>query len=482
MNNKCQIFTPRPYVSQMLDAIDYKGAQILGKYILENSCGEGNILLEIVKRYIEEAQNFNYSTQEIKDDLSKYILGFEIDQRVREVCIKNLNNEIERYGIKNVKWQIENKDYLKCKINKKIDFIVGNPPYIMYQDLDLIDREFLRGNFLSCSKGKFDYCYAFIEKSIKELSITGEMAYLVPSSIFKNVFGKELRKVIKNSLVKIFDYKERTVFEKALTSPAIICLNNKIKVNTINYYDVDNHEVHLIDKKSLGDKWFFSYKESSEDSTTSKKFGDYFRVSNSVATLLNSVYIINKKDIEEEEEHIIKIKDFTIEKDVLRPAASPRSYSLQREEYIIFPYTYKDGCLKKFEEEEFKLKYPGAYKYLFYYASQLNQRKSDKSAKWFEYGRTQALSHINQEKILISSVITNEVKFYRIAKNTIPYSGFYIIPISGKSLDEAEEIMRSEKFLSYLSIRGINAHGKSLRFSVYDILNYPLNDTTLEKG
>lgn len=466
----------------MLDAIDYKGANVLGKYVLENSCGEGNILIEIVKRYIEAAQNFNYSTQEIKEDLGKYILGFEIDQRVREVCIKKLNNEIERYGIKNVKWQIENKDYLKCEINKEIEFVVGNPPYIMYQDLNLNDRTFLRENFLSCSIGKFDYCYAFIEKSIKDLSVNGRMVYLVPNSIFKNVFGKELRKVIKNSLEKIFDYKERAVFEKALTSPAIICLNNKIKVDTINYFDVDNHEVHLINKENLGDKWLFSCNESNENSITSKKFGDYFRVSNSVATLLNSVYIINKEDIEEEKEHFIKIKDFTIEKDVLRPAASPRSYSLQREEYIIFPYTYKDGCLKRFEEEEFKLKYPGAYKYLFNYASQLNQRKSDKSAKWFEYGRSQALSHINQEKILISSVITNEVKSYRIDKNTIPYSGFYIIPINGKSLNEAEEILRSENFLSYLSIRGINAHGKSLRFSVYDILNYPINDTNLEKG
>ncbi|MCY7789383.1 Eco57I restriction-modification methylase domain-containing protein [Bacillus haynesii] len=475
MKYKCQIFTPGEYVEKMLDSIDYVGEQVLGKYILENSCGEGNILIKIVKRYIEAAKSLRYSKQRIKKDLEKYILGYEIDKKVRNKCITNLNNEVKKYGISQVKWNIRDEDYLKHPIEEKVNFVVGNPPYVMYQNLELNERKFLKKNFLSCSKGKFDYCYAFIEKSIRELNVNGRMAYIVPNSIFKNVFGKELRDIMKSSLETIYDYKQSVVFDKVLTSPAIICLNNIKRKTFITYHDVDNQEIYQIEKSTLGDKWLFSPCEADTNSVSSKKFGDFFRVSNSVATLLNSAYVISKKDILKEDKHYIELNGFRIEKDVLRFAASPRSYSINREEYIIFPYDYSNGKLVKFEEEEFKVKYPGAYNYLLSYSMQLKLRKSDKSSKWFEYGRSQALLHLNQEKILLSSVVTNEVNTYRLDKDTIPYSGFFIIPIANMSLDEADKILKSEKFFTYLSLRGINANGKSLRFSVNDIMNYSIN-------
>lgn len=52
--DKCQIFTPENYVKELLDSVGYC-KDILDKTILENSCVDGNILVEIVKRYIKEA-------------------------------------------------------------------------------------------------------------------------------------------------------------------------------------------------------------------------------------------------------------------------------------------------------------------------------------------------------------------------------------------------------------------------------------------
>ncbi|MFS0673658.1 Eco57I restriction-modification methylase domain-containing protein [Ornithinibacillus sp. 179-J 7C1 HS] len=475
MNSKCQIFTPTPYVKKMLDAIGYEGEEILGKYILENSCGEGNILIEIVIRYIEASISLHHSIQKIKNDLEEYILGFEIDRNIIDICINNLNREVRKYGIKDVKWKIYNVDYLKYDLQQKVDFVVGNPPYIMYQELETEVRKFIRNNFSTCFYGKFDYCYAFIEKSIKELNINGRMSYIVPNSLFKNVFGKDIRNLMKDRLERIYDYKESFVFGKdILTSPAILCLINNNPENILIYYDVDNKKEIIIDKTLLQDKWYFSAGVSINENTNSKKFGDYFKVSNSVATLLNEVFIIDKRNILSESNHYIEIEGFYLEKGVLRSAASPRSYSLNREEYIIFPYIYLNGNLERYSEEEFKSNFPGVYAYLANAYKKLNDRKSDKSAKWFEYGRSQALQYLNQEKLMISSVITNEVKVYQLDKDIIPYSGFYIIPLAEKSLDEAVNILTSKDFYSYLSLRGINANGKSLRFSVNDILDFPL--------
>jgi len=43
MNKKCQVFTPSDYVEKLLDSVGYKRG-LYGKRILENSCGDGNIL------------------------------------------------------------------------------------------------------------------------------------------------------------------------------------------------------------------------------------------------------------------------------------------------------------------------------------------------------------------------------------------------------------------------------------------------------
>lgn len=56
---KFQVFTPSQYVEQMLDEVGYQGVGILKKTFLENSVGEGNILLTAVKRYIVVAKKEN---------------------------------------------------------------------------------------------------------------------------------------------------------------------------------------------------------------------------------------------------------------------------------------------------------------------------------------------------------------------------------------------------------------------------------------
>ena len=44
---KCQIFTPKKTVAYMLDQIGYT-EQVFGKRIVDNSCGNGQILIEVV--------------------------------------------------------------------------------------------------------------------------------------------------------------------------------------------------------------------------------------------------------------------------------------------------------------------------------------------------------------------------------------------------------------------------------------------------
>lgn len=156
MNKKCQIFTPDGYVKKLLDCIQYC-ENIYDKNILENSCGDGNILAVIAERYIDDAKAHGLSNQQIKKGLSKHICGVEIDPEQYKKCLQKLNSLAKKRGINGVRWNIVNEDYLKWECDRKFEFIVGNPPYITYQELDEENRDYVRKNFSTCEKGKFDY-------------------------------------------------------------------------------------------------------------------------------------------------------------------------------------------------------------------------------------------------------------------------------------------------------------------------------------
>lgn len=466
IDTKCQIFTPPNYVKKLLDLVGYSN-NILGKKILENSCGDGNILIQIVKRYILEALNQKYSFDEIKEGLENNIYGFEIDQTQYQKCIDNLNLITLEYGIFDVEWKIYNIDYLKSQLNIKFDFIVGNPPYRSYVDLQLSERNFIRENFETCKYGKFDYCYAFIEKSINSLSSEGKMSYLIPSGIYKTVFGKKLREFIKPYVVKILDYTKEKIFNNALVKTSIVVLDKTIKDRKIYYFDVStNHQVSL-EKNNMTEKWVFS----NDFNIGEKKFGDYFQVSYAPATLLNEAYIINEKALIETNNHF-EFENAIIEKDMLFPAAAPRSVRFGKSKKIIFPYKYENGKLLRFQEKEFQNQYPGTFLYLTKFKDKLKKRKTNANAKWYEYGRNQSLAKIKCKKLLISTIITDKVYVHLLEENCIPYSGMFVtLKKSNKEYDLkfAKALLESEKFMIYLRKIASNVSGSSLKITSRDI-------------
>lgn len=469
MNNKCQVFTPANYVKELLDSVGYI-ENLYGKRILENSCGDGNILVEIVQRYIDDCRKQGFSRARIKFGLERDIYGVEIDKVQYDKCREKLDKVSRRNGINSVNWNIQNKDYLKWNNAKKFQYIVGNPPYITYHDLNENVRDEVKKQFKTCKKGKFDYCYAFIEKSIDSLTTDGKMSYLIPSSIFKTVFGANLRNYMKPYICEIKDYTQEKVFDNALVKSAIMVLAKNRKQNTLHYKDMTLKTIIDISVDSLTEKWFFT----NNILNGTLRFGDYFKVSHVVATLLNEAYVIKEEEYEETEEGFL-CRGHNIEREIVRDTATPRSLFNEKVEKIIFPYEYQTGNLQKFEEDFFETNFPNATAYLNEFREKLDNRKKDDSAKWFEYGRSQALSGLNCQKLLISTVITDDVKVYTLERDCIPYAGMYIVPKEGNveyTLDDAIVILMSREFKQYVMDVGIHISGSSLRITSKDIEEY----------
>lgn len=466
MDKRCQQFTPEDIAENMLDVLGYSD-NLYGKKILENSCGKGDILKIIVERYIQDGKRRKYSEQKIKYGLENDIYGAEIKKETFDKCINVLNNVAAKYSIKNVSWNIKNSDILKNPFKISFDYIIGNPPYISYKNLDVKTREFIKSNFNSCKKGKPDYCYAFIESSVDNLKAGGRMIYLIPCSIFKNVFAEELRKMIKEHIISVFDYPNIKIFKDAITSSSIMLLEKNSTNKNIDYTNVTTGNQILINKITLGKKWIF---DNSEIQGGGILFEEMFNASMVIATQCNSVYVIDDQ----------KRQELEIESDILRIAVSPRNKAYPQKEYIIFPYQFVKNKLKHYSEDEFKKRFPHTYDYLNNNREKLDARKADKSAKWFEYGRSQAIQHMNKPKLLVSIVATEKVSTYMLSRHEIPYAGIYITAKDGYDLKTARDIIQSQSFYEYIHKIGTSASGKSVRITAKDINSFRISDERIK--
>lgn len=466
MNKKCQVFTPKNYVEKLLDSIGYT-RDLYGKTILENSCGDGNILSVIVQRYIDDCKKKGVSRTKIRNGLSKDVYGVEIDPEQYEKCINKLNEIVKNNNVFPVKWNIQNGDYLKINEDVKFDFIVGNPPYITYSELSKDDQVYLKDNFKSCKKGRFDYCYAFLEKSINSLSTEGRMAYLIPSSVYKTVFGQTIRDMMLPFVEEVIEHTQEKLFKDALVKSSILVINKAKPKPNIIYRDESVGTVVSLDPDLLEDKWTFVGRN-----TGTRRFGDYFKVSHAVATLCNEAFVLKEWHLDDNNNYVCG--GYVLEKTLVHDAISPKNMRNGRKEKIIFPYKYdKKHNLVRYDESEFKSTFSGIVEYLNQFREKLDERDSDLSAKWFEYGRSQAVNHLDCEKALISTIISNEVVVYRLSQSAIPYSGMYIRAITNQlTIDDAIDVLHSGAFLEYARTVGIPINGDSVRVTSKDIENY----------
>ena len=466
MNEK--IKTPEAYVKRMLDEAGYIH-DIYGKKVLENSCGDGQILCEIIERYMQNAIQKGIDPEELKESLQHNIRGYEIDQKQINLCRRKLDLLASNYGLQNVKWDLRQEDYLKSEC-EQFDYIFSNPPYITYHDLTEQQRKNLKDSFKSCKEGRFDYYYAFIEKSISELKQKGIMVFLIPFSLFRNRYAEQLRCMLLPGLEKIIDLQGKNIFPGVLISAAIIKYTCEKKDQKVTYLCESKGKVTTLNESQLTGKWFFECSKGEK-----RRFGDDFIIKNSIATLYNNAYLFESQ--KEDEKYYLIDEQFKIEKEIAYPAISVMSRKYRKKLMIIVPYSLYEGGYRSFSKDEFESKFPEATKYLKQKNDELSKRSMDKNAAWFEYGRTQALSSVIGEKLVISMVATNQYHVLYARENEIPYAGYFVKAKDEQkvSLSQAKSILESAEFYQYICEHGTPTTKNSYRIAVQEIRNYPID-------
>lgn len=456
-----RIYTPLYIVENILDLSGYCGNTILKKHVIDNSCGDGAFLCEIVRRYCYEALKVNMPLAELASDLETYIHGIEIDVHERNKCIENINTVISRFEIVNINWDVLCDDALSNhKYDGKMDYVLGNPPYVRVHNLG--EKFNSIKNFYFSQEGMTDLFIVFYEIGIRMLSETGILGYITPSSFFNSLAGTTMRKELINKklLAKVVDLKHYQAFDA--TAYTTIIILDKSKANyDIDYYQFDekNKIPYYVDTLNVNDfyisgKYHFAKKEDLV--AISKIYSNYGKsdimVKNGYATLCDKVFI----------------NDFDFDSKFIIPVIKA-SKGIKTK--IFFPYT-DDGFL--LSEDEIKSDV-NMYAYLLEHKERLLQRSNEKDNNkyWYAFGRSQAINDTFKDKLAINSLIRdeNDFKFVDAPAGTGIYSGLYIISET-IPITEIKKALNSKEFISYVSLLGKYKSGRYYTFSSKDVKLY----------
>ena len=474
IKNNGRIYTPDFIVNNILDLSGYYGDFLLEKSVIDNSCGDGAFLVEIVKRYCTSfiIKNGNLKNKELKSDLEKYIHGIEIDIEETKKCVSRLSKEAKKFGLDEINWDIICGDTLTIdRFNGKMDFVVGNPPYVRVHNLAESYNEVKKFSF--CENGMTDLYIVFFEIGFKMLNKEGKMCLITPSSCLKSKAGKIFREYIlnKNNLSAIVDLEHFQPFDATTYTMITLLENNKIN-KTIEYYKYDTEnkkpkkeEILNYDDLFIDGKIFLSKKEDllllQDIENYNRKVLNKVPVKNGFATLADSIFIGG-----------LSFENFTI--NIIK--ASTGKWLK-----CFFPY---NNFGRPINLDEIK-KYTDIYEYLLENKSNLEDRSIEDKSQWHLFGRTQAINDVFKNKIAINTIIKdlNSIRIEFVPSGSGVYSGLYIL--SDYSVEEIKKIILNENFIKYIRLLKNYKSGGYYTFSSSDLqkfLTYKLRQKNHEQS
>jgi len=383
---------------------------------LDPSCGTGIFLIGLAEYY------FKKYGKSIKKTIQENIFGSDILEyniKRAKILLSILALENGEY-LEEEDFNLFTQDSLRSRWSSKFDVIVGNPPYVKYQDLSNENRAFLSKEWATIQNGTFNLYFAFFELGYQLLNTNGRLGYITPNNYFTSLAGKNLRAFfVENKCVnRIVDFSHKRVFD-AQTYTAITFLNKK-ENNSILYDRVNNDDTPLQFLANVNGspnkikdlnikKWRLLKSNEQKNIRIIESIGtpikELFDICVGIATLKDDVFFID--GAEDYEDYFIKTageNKFKIEKEVTRPVYKISNFKSQADiadnkRRIIFPYTIKSGSAKVIPESIFKVKYPECYNYLLSQKEVLEGRDKGKVkfSPFYVWGRTQGLTRIGKK-------------------------------------------------------------------------------------
>ena len=460
---------------------------------LDPSCGCGAFLIGLTEYY---KATFSKSVKSIvKENIyGSDILAYNIHRTKLLLTIYALqHNEI----LEESDFNLYNQDSLKADWKLSFDTVVGNPPYVKFQDLSDENREYLVKNWTTVEGGTFNLYFAFFELGYKLLKQTGRLGYITPNNYFTSLAGEAIRRFFqqKKCLTRIIDFTHKKVFD-AQTYTALTFLNKR-ENEAITFDRIkDGYTPQEFLPKSNGSpnylkdlnvkKWRLLKTDEQKNIQIIETIGipinKLFDICVGIATLKDEVFFIDGS--KENKNNYIKTTDkgtFEIEKEITKSVYKISDFKTQEEaeqntRKIICPYTIKGNVASPIPEAEFKKRFPKCYSYLLSEKEILLSR--DKGKVKFEpfyvWGRTQGLT--KRGKKILNPTFSQTPRFLLINEEeayfTNGYGTFFreqetdtlfadsVIPISKiENIEVVQKIFNSAIMHYYVSKTSVAIEG-----------------------
>ncbi len=462
-----QVFTPDFLVEAMLNYTFYVHGRILRKHVIDNSCGDGAFLCEVVYRYCSDYINTYNSTDGLKKELETFIHGIELDEIAYENCRYNLSSVAEKFGVEgDICWDIIHDNALKVtKFNGIMDFVVGNPPYVRVHNLEN-DYETVK-TFKFTQNGMTDLYLVFFELSFKMLNKKGKLCYITPSSWLSSLAAITMRSYImqNRTLAELIDLGHYQAFDNVTTYTMIAIFDMCHEKDNIDYYRYSpefKDRVHVdtlsYEEICIGSNFYVASHEKLlvMRAVKTAEVPRYVKVKNGFATLADKIFITN-----------VPFTSLTIP---IVKASTGKWY------HGFFPYNDKGMALSR----NVVFSFPEISSYLNENKSILLKGKSEEEKPdWYLYGRTQAIRDVFVKKYSINTIISTvaSIKLTEVPSGSGLYSGLYII--TNVPIRTLEKIIKCEDFIDYLKTLKNYKSGGYYTYNSKDLeqyLNYKLSD------
>lgn len=234
--NYGEVFTRRWVVEALLDLTGYETTEDLGaRCLLEPSCGSGAFLGPAVERLIESARTHGRELHTLGNAVRAYDLQADHVETSRQLCADLLNSA----GLDDTNaralaetW-VSPADFLLDALPEQteepsVDVVIGNPPYIRYDDLPEATAAAYRARW-STMHGRGDIYVGFFERSLSMLRPGGRVGFICADRWMRNQYGARLREFVTGgyAVQHIWTMHDVDAFEAQVSAyPAITVLAN----------------------------------------------------------------------------------------------------------------------------------------------------------------------------------------------------------------------------------------------------------------
>jgi len=406
-----------------------------GEFWIPHEILDKNLLSKILED-VEFCLKNKYSKEDFREFIRK---KYDISNSSLESLVRLYwkIESLEKKG-KNRIWTRILKNSFAPLLIGKFDYVVGNPPWINWENLPEFYREETKGLWewygltkttegLGLGKVKRDMAMLFVARCLDRfVKDGGKLAFLIPFTVFKTQAGAGFREFLakgywKNEkanspckVLKIHDLVTLYPFEGAVNRTSLIVIEKSGKtefpIPCIMWYNPKSkgiaQEAELEEVKKITKRFNLVFIPIEKDKPESpwmqitekayegvkKIFGtSEYKAHAGVCTGINQVYWIDilKKEVSgllitnpplPGQKKKVKQVTQIVEKDLIYPLVRGRDvkkwYIKQDLGYILLPHDPKTG--KPIKENDLKLNYPKTYEYFLFFKIELENRSIHK--------------------------------------------------------------------------------------------------------